>query len=108
MFTTCCYGSWAPLIGFCCFLGNKVTHCIAQQPYQFTLCVLRCTLMGLCFLIRLAVPKYNQPNEALECRGKKNPNSDVGEMEPDVCDTELQVQGRIHAFKFSDVVGGFE
>ena len=64
--------------------------------------------MGLCFLIRLAVPKYNQPNEALECRGKKNPNSDVGEMEPDVCDTELQVQGRIHAFKFSDVVGGFE
>lgn len=27
--------------------------------------------MGLCFLIRLAVPKYNQLNEALECRKKK-------------------------------------
>lgn len=39
---------------------------------------------------------------------KKNQNSDGGEMEPDVCDTELHVQGRICAFKFSSAVGGFE
>lgn len=63
VFTTCCYGSWAPLIWFYCFLGNKVTHCITQQPYQFTLCVLRCTLMDLRFrFIWLFL------NEAMGCR----------------------------------------
>lgn len=40
-------------------------------------------------------------------RGAENQNSD-GEMETDICDTELQVQGHSHASKFSCAVRELE
>lgn len=59
VFTTCCYGSWAPLIGFCCFFckrGNPLYYSATLPIYP--VCVWMHT-DGFAFQNHLAVPKYD-------------------------------------------------